>query len=51
MLSNIESNYADELLEAHGLTNNTRYFRTDSDDKISTCLLYTSDAADDISAV
>ena len=24
MLSNIESSYADELLEAHGLTNNTR---------------------------
>lgn len=40
MLSNIESNYADELLEAHGLTNNTRYFRTDSDDKISTFLKY-----------
>lgn len=40
MLSNIESSYADELLEAHGLTNNTRYFRTDSDDKISTFLKY-----------
>lgn len=26
MLSNIESGYADELLEAHGLTNNTRFF-------------------------
>ena len=40
MLSNIESSYADELLEAHGLTNNTRYFRTDSDEKISIFLKY-----------
>ena len=40
MLSNIESGYADELLEAHGLTNNTRYFRTDSDESISSFLQY-----------
>ena len=40
MLSNIESSYADELLVAHGLTNNTRYFRTDSDGKISIFLKY-----------
>ncbi|EEJ73071.1 ABC transporter permease [Lactobacillus ultunensis] len=40
MLSNIESGYADELLEAHGLTNNTRYFRTDSDESVSSFLRY-----------
>lgn len=40
MLSNIESGYADELLEAHGLTNNTRYFRTNSDESISSFLRY-----------
>lgn len=40
MLSNIESGYADELLEAHGLTNNTRYFRTVSDESISSFLQY-----------
>lgn len=40
MLSNIESGYADELLEAHGLTNNTRFFRTDSSQSISSFLQY-----------
>lgn len=40
MLSNIESGYADELLEAHGLTNNTRYFRTKSNESISSFLKY-----------
>lgn len=40
MLSNIESGYADELLEAHGLTNNTRYFRTNSKESISSFLRY-----------
>ena len=40
MISNIQSDYADEVLEAHGLTNNTRYFRTDSDESISSFLRY-----------
>lgn len=40
MVSNIESSYADELLEAHGLTNNTRYFRTNSNEKINSFLKY-----------
>lgn len=40
MLSNVESSYADELLEAHGLTNDTRYFRINSDEKISSLLKY-----------
>lgn len=40
MLSNIDSGHADELLEAHGLTNNTRYFRTNSKQKISSFLRY-----------
>lgn len=40
MISNIQSDYADEVLEAHGLTNNTRYFRTDSDESISDFLRY-----------
>lgn len=40
MVSNIQSDDADELLAAHGLTNNTRYFRTDSDETISTFLKY-----------
>ena len=35
MISNIQSDYADEVLEAHGLTNNTRYFRTGSKEKDS----------------
>lgn len=40
MLSNIESGYADELLEAHGLTNNTRYFKTKGSESISSFLQY-----------
>ena len=40
MLSNIDSGHADELLEAHGLTNNTRYFRTNSKESISSFLRY-----------
>lgn len=40
ILSNIESGYADELLEAHGLTNNTRYFRINSDKNVSSFLRY-----------
>ena len=40
MLSNIDSGHADELLEAHGLTNNTRYFRTSSKQSISSFLHY-----------
>lgn len=42
MLSNVQSDYADELLEAHGLTNNTRYFRSNSDESISSFLQYLS---------
>ena len=40
MLSNIDSGHADELLEAHGLTNNTRYFRTSNNESISSFLRY-----------
>ena len=40
MLSNIDSGHADELLEAHGLTNNTRYFRTSNKQSISSFLHY-----------
>ncbi|ARD06738.1 hypothetical protein B1745_03400 [Lactobacillus amylolyticus] len=40
MLSNVQSREADQLLEAHGLDNNTRYFYTNKNEKISAFLKY-----------
>ncbi|MDF7638939.1 hypothetical protein PT285_05940 [Lactobacillus sp. ESL0791] len=40
MLSNIQSREADQLLEAHGLSNNTRYLKINSKKSISSFLKY-----------
>lgn len=40
VLSNVQSREADQLLEAHGLSNNTRYFKTNSKETISEFLQY-----------
>lgn len=40
MLSNVQSREADQLLEAHGMSNNTRYLRLRSKRSISSFLLY-----------
>lgn len=40
MLSNVQSREADQLLEAHGLSNNTRYFRTKSKESVRDFLKY-----------
>lgn len=40
MLSNVQSRAADQLLDAHGLSNNTRYFYTNKNEKISDFLKY-----------
>lgn len=40
MLSNVQSREADQLLEAHGMGNGTRYFYTNNSEKISDFLHY-----------
>lgn len=40
MLSNVQSREADQLLEEHGLSNNTRYFYTNKSESISDFLKY-----------
>ncbi|HBG91622.1 hypothetical protein [Lactobacillus acetotolerans] len=40
MLSNVQSREADQLLEAHGLSNNTRDIRTDSKETVKNFLQY-----------
>lgn len=40
LLSNVQSREADQQLEAHGMSNNTRYFYPKGDEKIQDFLLY-----------
>ena len=40
MLSNVQSREADQLLEAHGLSNNTRYIEVNCNETISDFLRY-----------
>ena len=40
MLSNVQSREADQLLEAHGLSNNTRYIEVNRNETISDFLRY-----------
>ncbi|GAA3636263.1 hypothetical protein GCM10022297_13640 [Lactobacillus hamsteri] len=40
ILSDVQSREADQLLEAHGLSNNTRYFKTNKEETISDFLKY-----------
>lgn len=40
MISNVQSRQADDLLEAHGMSNNTRYITIDSNKKVASFLKY-----------
>ncbi|MDF7682692.1 hypothetical protein PT287_04025 [Lactobacillus sp. ESL0679] len=40
MLSNVQSHEADQLLEAYGLSNNTRYIEINTEQKVNTFLRY-----------